>query len=202
MGDAYMIKVKNRPGSFSFLFKQSNYDYAKWKAEQTGYKYTMKEYSYIDSRTNKSYPHMLVNLTIDKDIKKYIYNLFYTPIKEVNIEVLSKINDIGLSIWYMDDGNMFYNGKNCHLTLSTNGFSLSSISLIISWFKEKYSLEFKLNKNKSIRLTSRRECEKFMSIVEQYIPICMEYKKLSFQINKHRSSLKENQIKYINKKYL
>lgn len=201
MGDAWIQKFKNRPNSFGFKFTQANHQYAKWKAEMIGVHYSMNEYLRKDKRTNKISSQLLVNLTINKEVKREMYNLFYNPNKEVSMSILSEIDDVGLSVWYMDDGNMYYNGKTCHLTIATNSFSLSSIELIISWFRDKYDINFKMNKNKSIRLTSRKECEKFMIVVDKYIPECMEYKKLSYQIDKHLSTLTESQLKCINKKY-
>ena len=65
--------------------------------------------------------------------------------------------------------------------------------MIINWFKAKYNLNFK-RINKAIRLTSKKQCELFMKIVEEYIHKELNYKILSNALINYKNSLTEKQL--------
>lgn len=100
----------------------------------------------------------------------------------------------------MDDGNLYYNGNNCHLTLSVDGFNDESRNNIIKYFKVSYGINFK-KIGKAIRVTSVKETKIFMGVVEKFIPKCMKRKTLSFQYKRYDKTLTNEQKKYRNKKY-
>lgn len=183
LGDSWIYKDKRN--NYCFRFCQSNKEYAKWKADLLGYECKYYDVHRLDKRTGKIYTNLTVHLKLSAKNKKELYEIFYTPKKSVTVEILNSLTDLGITLWYLDDGNMFYNGNNCHLTLSVNGFSEKEQLIIVDFFKKKYDIKFTKTKT-CIRLTSMRECEKFMKIVEKYIPKCMEYKKLNNVILKYK----------------
>jgi hypothetical protein len=190
LGDAWIQKFKHCKNGFSFSYSQSNKEYAIWKANMINLPYTIYERNRFDKRTNKIYYSCQILFKLNKYLKKELYELFYKPIKVVNLDILNSLNNEAITIWYLDDGNVYYNGNNCHIRLAVDGFSLEERELIIQWFKSKYNLNFK-HCQKAIRITSKIECLKFMKIVEEYIPDCMKYKKLSEAINTYK--IKKNE---------
>ncbi len=190
LGDAWIEKRKNGNNTFNYSlnWQQSNKDFAIWKAEQTNLSFSNKTYKRYDKRTKKEYEITNIHITLYKKIKEELYNLFYKPKKEVSLEILDQVTDKGFSIWFMDDGNTYYNGNNCHITLSIDGFNEDSKNLIIDFLNKKYKVNFKKSA-KRIRITSRKDCDKIMNIIEKYIPDCMAYKKLSNAIIKHKVNL-------------
>jgi hypothetical protein len=189
LGDAWIQKFKHCKNGYSFSYSQSNREYAIWKAQLINLPYKIYERNRFDKRTNKTYYSCQIIFKLHKNIKKELYDIFYNSVKTVNLNILNSLTDQSVAVWYLDDGNVYYNGNTCHITLSVNGFIFEERNLIIDWFKEKYDLNFK-HSQKAIRLTSKTECLKFMNIVEKYIPNCMEYKKLSKAINIYK--LKKN----------
>lgn len=200
LGDAWIQKFPNRPNSYGINFQQSEYNYTKWKAEMCGIPYTLSKYKRFDKRTKKIYYSYSVYLRLNKKYKRKLYESFYTPKKEVSVEILDSLSPLAIAIWYMDDGNLYYNGNNCHLSLAIDGFNAKSKDNIIAYFKNNYSINFKKSKE-SIRITSVRETKLFMNIVEKYIPKCMARKTLKFQKNKYDKTLTNEQRKFRNKKY-
>lgn len=194
LGDAWIQKVNYRKNSYIFAYQQSIKEYAEWKALEIGLPFSIKTYQRYDKRTKKEYNITHVHLVLNSEIKQELYNLFYTDKKQVSQEVLDQLDDEAVCIWFLDDGNMYYNGNNCHINMAINGFNDESKERIIVWFKEKYNLNFKRT-GKSIRITSKRECKIFMDIVEKYIPECMKYKKLSEAEKKHELNLNETKLK-------
>jgi hypothetical protein len=187
LGDANIYKHKNRD-QYTFSFTQSNKDYAVWKATQTGLPFYVYERDRFDKRTGRTYHTVDICLKLDKSNKKNYYNLFYAEKKVVSEEVLCKLTPEAISIWYMDDGSLYYNGNNCHLTLCVDAFSEEEKDLIIQYFKSNYDINFKRSQAR-IRLTSVKETKKFMRIVQQYVPECMKYKLLEEQIKRHRNHI-------------
>lgn len=194
LGDAWIQrqvrknKIKTDNYNYIFAFEQSTRAFVEWKAKLIGLPFTIKERDRFDKRTLKLYHTVHCHLSLNKKQKEFYYNLFYTPKKEVSIEILNKLTNLSVAIWFLDDGNIYYNGNNCHLTLSVNGFSKESKNCIIGWFQEKYNITFKFSQ-KAIRITSKRECLKFMQIIKDYIPECMKHKKLEIAIQKHKNNI-------------
>lgn len=198
LGDAYIQKSKSRNCSYQLKFNQSIEEFALWKAEMLGIKYNYKTKKVFDIRTNKFYNRTDLWFPGSSKSIEYYYNLFYTPKKEVTLKVLTMLDDLALSIWYCDDGSMYYNGNNCHLTLSTNGFNDESRKIIIEWFRSKYNINFKATTQGAIRLTSIKNCKIFMNIVEKHLPECMLYKTLTNNIKKYEEKLTPQQLKLRN----
>jgi len=197
LGDSWIYK--NKRGSYTFGFSQVNKEYAKWKANLLGYEYRSYDITRFDKRTGKYYTNLTCHIKIPVEEKKELYSLFYIPKKIVTKEILNQLDEEGIAMWYMDDGNMYYNGNNCHLSIAVNGFTISERMLIINYFNKKFGLNFKIS-GKAIRLVSKKECEKFMKIVEEYIPESMSYKKLSSSIIKHKLKPKKERKKYSGRK--
>lgn len=186
LGDSWIYKDKR--GNFCFAFCQANKDYAKWKADLLGYSYNEYHVNRLDKRTGKTYSNLTIHVKIPVSDKRFLYETFYKPSKRVTRDILNCLDRQGIALWYLDDGSIYYNGNNCHLQLSVDGFPEEDQLLIIEYFKEVFNINFKKTK-RTIRLVSKAECEKFMEIVEHYIPSCMEYKKLSTAIQKYKTRL-------------
>ena len=103
-------------------------------------------------------------------------------IREFQRDDINKVADI----WFMDDGNLYYNGNSCHLTLSINGFSEESMNRIIEYFRVKYNILFK-KAGKAIRLTSIKQVELFERYFKQYYHNSMKYKTLQFKKEEYDS---------------
>lgn len=202
LGDMWIQPRENKKNSFNYTirFEQSEFDYALWKAKMCGVPFTLTTRKRYDKRTNKDYYSYFVHLTVNKKLKHNLYNSFYNPVKIVSDELLNSLTPLALTIWYLDDGNIYYNGNNCHLTLAVNGFDLESKNRIIDYFKINYELNFK-HTGKAIRLTSRKDVENFMLIVEKFIPKCMKRKIFKYQFKKYDKTLSDEQRKYRNNKY-
>jgi len=183
LGDSWIFK--NEKGDYVFSFSQKNKEYAKWKANILGYPYGEYNRKRYDIRTKKYYTNLTIVVKIPLSKRKRIYDKFYKPNKIVTTEILNKLTNKGICLWYLDDGSVYYNGNNCHISLSVDSFTDNERKLIINYFKKKFSIIFRVSR-KSIRLVNRKDCELFMKKISRFIPKCMEYKKLSVAILKHK----------------
>jgi DNA-binding CsgD family transcriptional regulator len=91
--------------------------------------------------------------------------------KSVNIDIVKKIDPLGLAIWYMDDGSR----TACSMTLSTNSFSQEELLILVDILYNNFKLKFSIHKAGILYLKS--ECwERFVNLIEEYILPCMKYK--------------------------
>lgn len=200
LGDAYIGKLQGRSKTYSIGWEHclEQEEYALWKADNSLDNYSICKRSRLDNRTNNTYHSIICYST--KDNYEYYRNLFYSETKEVSQEVLDMLEPLGITVWFMDDGSLYYNGNNCHLTLSVNGFNDESINRIILYFETKYNILFK-KIGKAIRITSVRQVELFESYFKEFYHESMLYKTLQFNKQKYNNNLSDDRKKFRNNKY-
>jgi len=110
-------------------------------------------------------------------------NRIYTPKKIVNEWWLNYIDELALSVWYMDDGTLQYVNKNKSIfSFATNSFSQQENYLLAIMLKDKFGLDAEVkpcNKKTGIQynlLISDNSFSDFKDIVSQHIVSSMEYK--------------------------
>jgi len=97
--------------------------------------------------------------------------------KKISSEILNQLNELGLAIWYCDDGNYHILGKN--VRIMTDCFSYKEQKIIQKWFKKRFDLKCKITKRNTGRYFiefNRNESNKFLKIVKNCIPTPMKYK--------------------------
>ena len=112
-----------------------------------------------------------------------IKNIFYPKgKKEISINILNKIGDIGLAIWIMDDGKLKKSIKNGEegWVLHTEGFDDVSVNNIIYYLNNKYNLNIKShyreNTNGQYLYFNKKDTDKMMAILAKYFHPSMRYK--------------------------
>ena len=200
LGDAYIPKLIGRRKTYMIGWQHSKKqgEYAIWKAENSLSNYSVYERSRLDKRTGNIYHSITCYST--KDDYKYYRELFYRDKKEVSQEVLNRLTELSIAVWFMDDGSLYYNGNNCHLTLSVDSFNEDSKKRIINFFKDKYGIQFK-NHQKRIRTTSVKQAELWDKHFSKYYHPTMMYKTLKDSKERYNKTLSNEKKKYRNKKY-
>lgn len=106
-----------------------------------------------------------------KNISFNIYrNLFYKDIKYIN-KYIYKLKDLGLAIWYMDDG---YKHDNTYY-LCTDCFSYKDLQLLQKVLYHNFNIETIIDKRKRIRIRSKSS-NIFTNIIEKFVCDSMKYK--------------------------
>jgi len=100
-----------------------------------------------------------------------IYTYTYPSGKRgVTIEWLSQIDEIGLAVWYMDNGSLTsQNGKSFTSILHTEAFSKRENEIIRDWLKERWGLNSSVYKNRDYYLI-RLTCESSLNFWEKILP--------------------------------
>lgn len=118
-------------------------------------------------------------------LNKY-YGIFYrTNKKTINENILDKINELGLLIWYMDDGS--YHKRDKTTNIYTNCFTIEEQKIIKGWFEKKWGIYPKIHKTKDPKNYPDKiwyylyfpvnETKKLHNLFHNlHIPECMKYK--------------------------
>jgi recombination protein RecA len=144
--------------------------------------------------TNKTYKQIGFS-TSTTDYGKLVRMFFYCPNKKITLKQLKKLSPLGLAIWYMDDGCLSFikdktgKIKGRQLILNTQSFSFIEQELIVKYFSETWEINCKIHQdhNKYRIWMNGTEAEKFLHIIERYIPKCMYYK-LCYRYYGYKSS--------------
>ncbi len=125
----------------------------------------------------------------------YYQSFYQKGVKLVTRDILDQLNELGLLIWYLDDGS--YHKRDNNLLLYTNCFSLEEQSIICEWFLQKYGVCPKIvtiqksisNKQLDTRYYIRfnvKDSQKLLELFSNFeIPRCMDYKLGRINITLH-----------------
>lgn len=195
LGDASIGKLCGRAKSYRIEWQHclEQEEYALWKAENSLDNYSIYRRSRLDSRTNNTY-HSITCYSTKNDYK-YYRELFYKEIKQVSQEVLDKLKPLSIAVWFMDDGNIYYNSNVCHLTLSVNCFDEESVDRIIEFFNKNYGILFKKT-GKALRITSVKQVELFESHFKEFYHSSMQYKTLKYQKERWKEIKKLKKVEH------
>lgn len=148
MGDAKRVS----PSSVGFGHCLAQEDYIKWKYDEMkglrsdpSYKKT-KSY---DNRSGEYHEAIRFYTKANSDVEE-IVSKFYTKDKQITPSILENITELGLAVWFMDDGNTDWRYKrrkkfphrenNPEIKICTDSFNLDSIMTIEYWFKYKWGI--------------------------------------------------------------
>ena len=103
---------------------------------------------------------------------KLLRRICYKPKKDFfNIKLLNRIDALGLSIWYMDDGHINISKGRIYIKIATCTTKQNN-QILIDYFKLKWNINFytfKEGKDSYSICCSSKEARKFILIVKPYV---------------------------------
>lgn len=164
-------------------------EYLRWKA-----KYLIRLGEQFYPITKEDGRKALIFKTSHLEIFTKLRNLFYVQngrrgIKTINRVILDELSELGLAIWYQDDGS--YNQPNKSASIATEGFTYEEHLIMQEYFKERWNLDvlihkthmskkeggFKQNRKEYWHLYFPvSETQKFFNLIRPYIHSTMQYK--------------------------
>lgn len=183
LGDSHINKNN---GYLQFNHSEKQYDYLMYKMELLK-EFDPKFYRSVSYHkdVDKSYNQVRFYIKADSYIKKLRKKLYdNNGVKKITINILKKLTPHALAIWYCDDGGLHYKYRKGKVStqfayLNTQCFSYIEHELLQYYFKEYWDIDVVIHKNKgSYRLYfNNNNIKKFIKIISDYIPECMNYKK-------------------------
>lgn len=179
-GDGNIFLNKERCLSYSEIHSLKQKDYLLWKMNLMSKLFNFAGSPYMfdtyDKRTGKTYSHIKINASNTRKLKQY-HSIFYKNGKKIIPKrFLYRLNELGLAVWYQDDGTYNYGGYRC--SIATDDFSYEDHLLIQKFFKEKYNIGCKIYNKKDRFYIGfvRKESENFLKLIKSYIHKSMIYK--------------------------
>lgn len=167
LGDAYLGKSKTMNSAFcSFNHSLKQQNYCLWKYEQ------LKRFcprgpvflDIYDKRTKKVYYQVSVKTKVTPAFGIYYDSFYKNHKKYINEQLFSKIEALGLAVWFMDDGCK----TNSSYSLATNCFSDDDLEIITRVLKQKFNLVFTICKSHILYLHTASK-ETFENLIIPYI---------------------------------
>lgn len=186
LGDGGLMKYCGRNAAYIEYHCWKQKEYASWKAKELNVKSKIiwRDETRKDSYNRKfgRYKQVWFKLNSHPFLTEG-YNEIYVNNKKTKVTTnfMSKLNNLGLSVWFMDDG--YYNKETKSAFIF---FGFQNPEVISTYFKEKFKLYPKINgrsgggysrKFYTLRF-NQGDSKKFIEIIKRYImPIkCMRYK--------------------------
>lgn len=190
LGDGCISKQQNS-NSNCYLKIQHSYkqlEYAKWKANL--FESLAKQPIIINGNNNKGQPYKSVAFSTKvhpfcTQLRQYYIN----GRKTIKKFMMTHLDELALTIWYLDDGNLSYRKKTRKdgskyrylggIKIATCSFSNKECEILMDALKKKWDIDSKIYLTKGkypvIWLNSTNGY-KFLDIVSPFVPECMTYK--------------------------
>ncbi len=187
LGDSCISLNKSKNlGQLRFAHSEKQKNYCIWKAKQLQrlvyFESVFKEKVKYDERINKDL-HSYYALSKETKFFKDIFDRWYTykndesvrvkNIKHICEEDLYKVNQLGLAIWFMDDGYSEDSGY----VLCTQCFSKDDIKIIVKYFKDVWGINVNVRKSNEVYIPAKHRVQ-FKNLIEPYIHQDCKYKLL------------------------
>ncbi len=181
LGDSYIGVNKTKTLAYlETLHKSSHKPYLIWKQRLINYKFeTTFKY-----KNNNGYGAFIFRTKFEKKLIYLRKDFYVNGKKTVKLNLLNRLTNLGLAIWYMDDGCLSLGKKNGlinrrNIFLNTQTFGLEGNLLIQEWLLSKYDISSNINRNRGFRLRlNTSNTLKFIEIVSPFVKLvpCMQYK--------------------------
>lgn len=179
LGDAsFTHKRDSKSASLSFCHGEKQIEYLLWKQREFD-PFVTKRQLYSSCRTASfgGSPCYSFGTIVHPEISDAYALCCKSGRKTISKDWLSRLSDLSVAVWYMDDGSL--NKKYHTITLCTNAYSLDEHFLLVDFFKNKYNLDAKIESRRNGQFSLRinaSQSRAFMDIVSPHIPDCMKYK--------------------------
>lgn len=132
----------------------------------------------------KTYPVVSMQTRANPQLTQ-LYPLVYdeTGRKRIVPETLERLDDLGVALWYLDDGNYAPEKREGQgggqVRLFTFAYTLAEHQLMLEWFAARYNVHFKLHYDPAKGYHLRRgisDAHKLLDAIAPYVPESMRYK--------------------------
>ena len=122
-------------------------------------------------------------ITDPKITESVINDCFINKKKTVTNSMANKINEIGLALWYLDDGSLKHRDDNSecnpHVVISSNAYTKEENEILINMLKNKFGIDCNIRRERDkywcIYITVEGT-KRLFEIIGDYIPMSMKYK--------------------------
>ena len=121
-----------------------------------------------------------------KEVREFLYK---DGIKTLDINILQKLSDESIAIWYMDDGSLYWkkrNGKHktFEICISTCCSTIDEAKTICDFFNNRYDINMTIKKMKG-RFSIRCGANSSRKMLAKLKPYCLKGMEYKFDISRN-----------------
>lgn len=189
--------------SFRMTHCEKQKNYLQWKINKLG-EFGIRNCgikSYVSTQGYKvGETYYYTRLAVNK-FTGILKRVFYKPKKIIaNRKLLNRIDELGLAIWYMDDGCINHRKDFSIYVRIAVCLSKEDIQIIIDYFKEKWGVNFYTiseGKGTYSLCCGTREAIKFINIIKPYVSeVPYMHYKISYNISGRKSPVDSSESKW------
>lgn len=179
-GSPYPSRLNNEclNHGISFAYGEKQREHAKFKAKILGGRY--REQTHVDGFIKDSIrcvAHSRLNMYVN-NLYKMIYK---NNVKHISMDWLNELDNLGIAMWYMDDGSLVHRVGEDTCSLHTQGYNLHENEIFVKFLKSRgynFHIRHSYSKNKPYLFLGLMQdsSEKFFSDIARYVIPSMQYK--------------------------
>jgi uncharacterized Rossmann fold enzyme len=170
LGDGYVDKM----GRYYGAQGEPQREYAEFKSTLLGGRISSSK----ASGKGKN-PTLLMHCPTNAQTKLLRSMLYPNGHKIVPAELLSRMDERALALWYGDDGRLKMIHGRPYVNLHTEGFSDADRALLVDWFASRWGLTatpYSIAEGQALLHFSATSSERFLTLVAKFLPPSMYYK--------------------------
>lgn len=182
LGDGWISPARKQGhrSYMAFTHGSKQLEYLEWKKdflESFGIICKMRTYIHMSDRYKSGSCVSYSFTSRVSDVFSQFRELYYKKQKFVNRDDIENLDEFGLAVWYMDDGNIWNRkNKSSCITFNTQSFTKEDVLFLIDFLFRKWQIVSTYNKSDNTIRVSSKSCAKLIEIVRPYIIKCFEYK--------------------------
>ncbi len=178
LGDGYLRPTgSGKSYALALCHGEKQIDYLRWKFNEFENFVITKKF-YINHPNFHGNAPTYSFSTISHPFLKQAHDICYpNNKKDVTKEWIANLTPLSLAVWYLDDGSL--NKRYKTIVLCTNSFSYEGQMLLVSYLKNTFDIDCKLEprrNNQTVIRINASQSKKFINIIAEYVPECMNYK--------------------------
>ncbi|MBB5324272.1 hypothetical protein HNQ34_001365 [Anoxybacillus tepidamans] len=199
LGDANISIEKNRHPRFRFVHSVNDQAWCFYCYEQLNKYLPLSKPKYrkvLDNRVKKGFTEQYYTQSFKSKVVDQLKSLWYpNSRKTIPFEFLTySFTPICLAWWYQDDGHLkIENDQVKKVILSTDGFTKAENEALIQLMRQRYDLNFSLDKQNRLILYDKPQIFYFIRLVKPYVHESMK-RKITIPSNLKESAKKRTTI--------
>lgn len=182
LGDGYLSlsAKRSRNATLEITHSQVQVEYLRWLEKElspfvTKIDKRVQPPTYIVDHWSKGCTEIRLRTVAHPELNKLLKEYYPNGKKVFSKKVLDYIKELGLAIWYCDDGSKY---NHHHLYFALGECTKSEVDVVSNWFSQRWGLINKIRYTRGgyrVGLNSSNS-RKFYTIVNEHIPLSMMYK--------------------------
>ncbi len=175
MGDGFLNYGRHRHACFATSASEAHSDYMAWKYDYLKPIMLMEPQRFLSSLNGKVFPTYCLWTRRHSFFTRLRHSLYPEGKRIVKESLLNRLDDLGLAVWFMDDGQLVINydkhtkkPRGRYVTMNIQRYSPHDCDIIKRWFLERLDIRSRLQYDVSCDISSGKRLKLCIGAVDAY----------------------------------